>query len=209
VKLTVTGSLPEASATMNMTYTVFGSGDVIVDGSYTPGTKKMAMMPRFGTELVVASGLEMMQWYGRGPVETYVDRSFERIGEFKSTVTEEWVDYSQPQENGNKTDVRWAALTDGKGTGLMVIGAEPLSVSARHYTTEDIDRAGYTWHMSKRNETYLQVDAKQMGTGGIDSWSLNAYPVQQYRVEPDRPMSIKYRLTPLEGDPGAKARERF
>ena len=73
------------------------------------------MMPRFGTELVVSAGLENLAWYGRGPKETYIDRQFERVGVYRSTVDDEWVDYSQPQENGNKTDVRWVALTNAQG----------------------------------------------------------------------------------------------
>ena len=75
------------------------------------------MMPRFGTELVVAPGLENITWYGRGPKETMTDRKFERIGVYSSTVDKEWVDYMRPQENGNKTDVRWVKLTNAAGRG--------------------------------------------------------------------------------------------
>ena len=39
-----------------------------------------------------------------------VDRQFERVGVYESTVDQEWVEYMRPQENGNKTDVRWIAL---------------------------------------------------------------------------------------------------
>ena len=80
------------------------------------------MMPRVGMELVVSPGLEKMAWYGRGPAATYVDRQFERVGVYSSTVTDEWVDYSRPQENGNKTDVRWVALTNDAGVGLLAEG---------------------------------------------------------------------------------------
>ena len=81
------------------------------------------MMPRFGTELVVAPGLENLAWYGRGPKETMIDRDFERIGVYRSTVDKEWVEYMRPQENGNKTDVRWVKLTNAAGIGIMATGA--------------------------------------------------------------------------------------
>ena len=101
-----------------MTYTVHGDGTVLVECSYKPGTEKLAMMPRFGTELVVAPGFENLAWYGRGPKETLIDRAFERIGVYRSTVDKEWVEYMRPQENGNKTDVRWVKLTNAAGVGI-------------------------------------------------------------------------------------------
>ena len=76
-------------------------------------------MPRFGLELVASPGLERLSWYGRGPAETYSDRAFERVGVYTSTVGREWVEYARPQENGNKTDVRWVELTNEQGIGLQ------------------------------------------------------------------------------------------
>ena len=105
-----------AGATYTMTYTVHGNGDVIVETQLHAGRGEgLPMMPRFGTELVVAPGFENITWYGRGPMETYIDRQFERIGVYRSTVDKEWVEYTRPQENGNKTDVRWVALTNADG----------------------------------------------------------------------------------------------
>jgi beta-galactosidase len=193
------GSLPQSGATLKQSYTVYSSGDIIVETSYTPGYPKLAMMPRFGTELLVNKTLANIEWYGRGPAETYQDRQFERIGLYKSTVAKEWVDYSQPQENGNKTGVRWVALTDAKGTGLLAIGQLPLSIAAREYSNDEIDRADYTWKMKPSPSIHLHLDHKQMGVGGIDSWSLNALPLPQYRIPSDEPHSFRYRLSPISG----------
>jgi len=196
----INADLPEVSATYSMKYTVYGTGDIIVDGTYSPGTgPKMAMMPRFGTELVAAPGLENISWYGRGPVETYIDRQFEPVGLYRSTVTKEWVEYMRPQENGNKTEVRWVALTNAQGVGLLAVGSPLLSVGAKHFPKEDMERAAYAFQMEARPEVYLNLDAKQMGVGGIDSWSLNAYPMPAYRIAPDEQHSIRYRLSPIDG----------
>ena len=140
-----------------------------------PG-RDMSMMPRFGTELVVAPGFENFTWYGRGPKETMIDRAFERIGVYKSTVDAEWVEYMRPQENGNKVDVRWMRLTNAAGVGIEASGAAPLNVTARHYTKTDMERAGYTFQMKRHPEIYLNLDDSQMGAGGIDSWSLERLP---------------------------------
>jgi beta-galactosidase len=167
------------------------------------------MMPRFGTELVAAPGLENIAWYGRGPVETHVDRQFERIGVYQSTVDREWVEYSRPQENGNKTDVRWVALTNAQGFGLLAVGSPALSVAARHYPKTEIERAAYSFQMQRHPEVFLNLDWKQMGAGGIDSWGPNAYPMTPYRIPSDQPYSFRYRLTPIAGEFAAKAREAF
>jgi beta-galactosidase len=209
VRVTVGAELPTIGSATKMTYTIHASGDVIVETAYTPGSTPAPMMPRFGTELVVAAGLDRVAWYGRGPQETYIDRQFERVGVFRSTVGEQWVDYSQPQENGNKTDVRWVALTDANGVGLLAVGDPTLSVSARHYAKDDIDRARYTWEMPKRAQVFLNLDWKQMGVGGVDSWSPNAWPLPAYRLDASKPMSFRYRLTPIDGNYEVKAREKF
>jgi beta-galactosidase len=166
-------------------------------------------MPRFGSELAVAPGLENITWYGRGPVETHTDRQFERIGVYRSTVDKEWVEYMRPQENGNKTDVRWVALTNAQGLGLLAVGAPTLSVAARHFTKDDMERAGYTFQMQRHPEIFLNLDWKQMGVGGIDSWSPNALPMEPYRIPSGQTYSYRYRLTPVQGDFTAKTRETF
>jgi beta-galactosidase len=208
-RLTVNADLAGVGASYTMTYMVYGTGDVIVECAYRPGGRKLPMLPRFGTELIAAPGLENIAWYGRGPVETHIDRQFERIGVYRSTIDKEWVDYSRPQENGNKTDVRWVALTNAQGIGLLAVGAPTLSAGARHYTKEDMERAGYTFQMQRHPQVFLNLDWKQMGAGGIDSWSSNAYPMEAYRIPSDRAYSYKYRLAPVEGDFSARTREKF
>jgi beta-galactosidase len=209
VKIWVKAGLPEVGASATMNYTIFGSGDVIVETSYEPGREERAMMPRFGNELVVAPELGNITWYGRGPVETYIDRQFERVGVYRSTVDKEWVEYMRPQENGNKTEVRWVALTNAQGVGLLAVGAPMLSVAARHFTKDDMERAGYTFQMQPHPEIFLNLDWKQMGVGGIDSWSPNALPMQPYRIPSGQAYSYRYRLTPVQGDFTAKTREAF
>lgn len=208
-RITVAADLPALGARYTVSYIVYGTGDVIVECAYQPGEAKLPMMPRFGAELVAAPGLENITWYGRGPAETHIDRQFERIGLYKSTVDKQWVDYSRPQENGNKTDVRWVALTNAQGVGLLAVGAPALSVGASHFSKEDIERAAYTFQMQRHPEIFLNLDWKQMGAGGIDSWSPNAYPMAPYRIAGDQPYSYRYRLTPVEGVFTAKTREAF
>jgi beta-galactosidase len=200
-EIDVRATLPAVGATYSMVYTIHGNGEVVIRPSYQPGDRTLAMMPRFGTELVAAAGLDRLTWYGRGPAETYSDRQFEPIGVYSSTVAGEWVDYSRPQENGNKTDVRWVALTNAAGVGVMAVGEPVLSVGVTHASKEDMERAEYSFQLPRRAEVFLNLDLAQMGVGGIDSWSRNAYPRDQYRLPANRPYSYTYRLRPVSAAP--------
>ncbi len=206
--VTVDADLPLVGAAYTMTYEVHGDGAIVVEGSYRPGAAKVGMIPRVGMELVASPGLEKIAWYGRGPAATYVDRQFERVGVYSSTVADQWVDYSRPQENGNKTDVRWVALTNDSGVGILAEGMPLLSVSARHVTKSDIESASYSFELPRRPETYLNLDLMQMGVGGIDSWSPNAFPMGPYRIPSDKAYSYRYRLSPLAGGPPVTTADR-
>jgi beta-galactosidase len=197
-RIAVAADLPTVGAAYEMNYTIRGNGEITVECSYKPGSEKIPMMPRFGNELVVSPGIENIQWYGRGPRETMIDRAFEPVGVYRGTVDGQWVEYMRPQENGNKVDVRWVKLTNAAGTGIMAAGEPVLNVTARHYTKEDIERAGYTFQMKRHPETYLNLDWKEMGAGGIDSWSPNAYPMTPYRIPGTEAHSYRYTLSPLK-----------
>jgi beta-galactosidase len=208
-KATVTVDMQYPNATQTVQFTVYGSGDIMVDSTFKGTGRNLPMIPRMGTELVVAPGLENITWYGRGPMPTYVDRAFERIGVYHSKVDQEWVEYSRPQENGNKVDVRWVAITDENGVGLLAIGAPVMSVGAKHYTEQDIEDSDYSFKLSRRPEVYLNLDGMQMGVGGIDSWSPQALPMQPYRIPGSQTHSFRYRLTPVAGNVLEKAKARF
>ena len=198
--ITVQALLPRVGATYTMTYDIRGTGEIVVGADYRPGpdpVAPVAMMPRFGLELVASPGLEQMTWYGRGPTETYSDRAFERAGIYRSTVSREWVEYARPQENGNKTDVRWIELTNQQGIGLRAEGLPLLSVGARHVTTNDIEQAPYSIDLPRRPEIYLNLDLAQMGVGGIDSWTRLAYPMDAYRISGGEPHAYRVRLLPV------------
>ncbi len=196
-ELTFDGRLAQTGGEYSITYTVYGDGEILVQVSYQPGDRKAPMMPRFGTELVLAPGLENLQWYGRGPAGTYIDRNFERVDVYSSTVDREWVEYSRPQENGNKTGVRWIAFTNAGGTGIRATGLAPLSAGASHYPKHAMEEADYSFKMARRPEVYLNLDLRQMGVGGIDSWSANAFPMPQYRIAPDQAYKYGYKIAPV------------
>ncbi len=186
-------------------YTIYGSGDVVIDTSLDPNLRA-GVLPRFGLQLRLAPGLDAMTWFGRGPHESYVDRKASaQVGRYAGSVDEQYVPYVVPQENGNKTDLRWAALTDSDGVGLLAVGLPLMEVSAHHYTTENLTAAEHTHELEWQPQVMLNLDYGQTGLGGA-SCGPGTRPEYLLRLTP---MDLSVRLRPLgAGDaPEALARQ--
>jgi beta-galactosidase len=209
VRVDVEAAIPVISSAYSASYTVYPSGDIDVELSFAPGIGTLPMLPRFGMQMAMPAGFERVAWFGPGPEETYADRNEARVGRHAGTVDGQWTEYSKPQENGNKVDVRWLAITNKAGVGLLAVGMPRLSAAVRHYTHEDIWVAKHTYELTRRPETYLNLDHGQMGVGGDDSWG--ALPHEPYQL-PARAYGYRFRLRPfstvLDGTPDALAKKR-
>jgi hypothetical protein len=174
-------------------YAIYGSGDIVINTRFIP-LNPLPNLPRLGLQMVLPGILDCFTWYGRGPQESYIDRKESaRIGVYIGSVDDQFVNYIMPQENGNKSDVRWATLTDLPGLGFMVIGMPLLNVSAHHYTASDLTEAQHTYELMRRNEVTLNMDILQSGLG---SNSCGPGPLPQYLIEP-KEMSFSLRLKPF------------
>ena len=182
-------------------YSFDRAGRVVVGNDVRPFGKMPPALPRLGLSMVLDSRLEGMRWYGRGPMENYIDRcSGSFLGQWTSTVTGQYVPYARVQDNGYKSDVRWAAFTDSSGDGVVARGSLPLFVQALHYTCEDMEfarhRAGQEriWNVKPpRDEVCLNLDIRQLGLGG---GSCGPRPERQYIFD-IRPEKWSITLSPL------------
>ncbi|MFO7683327.1 MAG: glycoside hydrolase family 2 TIM barrel-domain containing protein [Chloroflexota bacterium] len=176
------------------TYTVYGSGDVVVDSRFTPGRD----MVRFGMMLDVAGQFRRVTWLGKGPHETMWDRQDgAAVGLYALPVEEMIHDYARPQENGNRSEVRWATLTDETGRGLLVAdaGGTLLNLSARPYTQADLANAERIHQLPRRENVTLHIDYRQKGVGGdVPSGSQ---PHEEYRLHKDHEYRYAFRLRPV------------
>jgi beta-galactosidase len=181
-------------------YIVYGSGDLVVEADISPSFM-FPSLPRVGLQARIPGEYNVFTWYGRGPHENYCDRKEGApVGVYSGTVGEQYVPYITPQENGNKTDVRWASLTNNKGTGLLVVGMPLTEVGAHHYTTEDLDDAKHTFELERREDITLNIDYRQSGVG-VGSCGPDTLP--QYLIKP-KPFHFAVRLRPLSSqDPSA------
>lgn len=215
VRVAFQGRLPvDEGSAYALTYTVLGNGDVQVEGHLTPGEEELPMLPRFGMRMELPGSFQHLRWFGHGPWETYQDREIAaRVGLFSGLVPEQFHPYVRPQETGNKTGLRWMALENDEGVGLLLMGDTLLSASALNYIQEDLDDGPWkaqrhSRELEARDLVALNVDYRQMGVGGINSWG--ALPLPEYRL-PYGEYRVRFTLRPFGPDgpgPAAVARTR-
>ncbi|MCG8526112.1 MAG: DUF4981 domain-containing protein [Opitutales bacterium] len=187
------GSILEGRANVSMLYVLKESGALEVSYSYATD-EVLPMLPRVGTQWVLASEMNTIEWYGRGPLATYADRKFEKMGVYQSSLLDDWVEYSQPQENGNKVDVRWFKITNDDGFGLQFMSETPLSCNALPWSHGEIESKAYSWQLGNPKSTYLNIDLAQMGVGGDNSWGATCLP--QYQLK-QKSYEFTYTVEPL------------
>jgi beta-galactosidase len=182
-------------------YTVYGSGDVVLDHHVRP-SPALPPLPRVGLQMLVSAEYDNFTWYGRGPHESYSDRKLgAKVGVYGGSVDDQYVPYITPQENGNKTDVRWATLTDNDGLGLLVVGHTAgddrplLNVSVHHYTAQDLTEATHTYQLQRREDITLNLDRAQSGLG---NGSCGPGVLPQYLLQSSS-YHYSLRLRPLSG----------
>ena len=158
------------------------------DGALTATLKieadpQLPSLLRVGMTFEVPAAFNQATYYGRGPMENYVDRRHAtEVDVYELSVTEFGEPYVRPQEHGNRTDVRWLSLHAADGPTLMITGAQPLSMSVWPYSAETLANATHTPDLTTGEVTTVNADLVQAGVGGNDSWSANAAPMKHYQI---------------------------
>jgi beta-galactosidase len=205
-------------------YTVYGSGDVVVDNHFRMAKEGLPEIVRMGMNLIMPRRFDQMAWLGRGPHESYPDRKTSAFVDlYEGSVADQYWAYLRPQENGNKTDVRWLAITDQTGNGLFFGGMPLLEVSAHHNLQEDFESMERTdgrvvngvrvenrhiTDVKPRDLTSVNVDFKQMGVGGDNSWGALTH--DQYRLT-EREYEYSFRMKAISAgeSPAELAKQEF
>ena len=179
--------MPDVKATLTITYTIAPDGTMGVEQTMdaTEG-EKVSDMFRFGMLMQLPFQMDNSTFYGRGPIENYIDRkASQNVGIYSQTAEEQFFPYIRPQETGTKSDIRWWQQTDKAGKGFRITSGNLFSASALHYSIDDLDegeekeqRHSYEVPLSKYTE--LCIDKEQFGVGGENSWG--AWPLPQHRL---------------------------
>ncbi len=186
------------------TYTIYANGDVVVDMSgVIDGSGAPETFPRIGLRMALPNDCELAEWYGRGPGEAYSDsKQAAKFGIYRKTVRELFAEYIVPQENGNRTDIRWLAMTNKQGAGLLATGSPQspqFDFTARRHTSEDLEKARHTVELNEHDRVYLHLDLAQNGLG---SASCGPGVLPQYVLKAEN-FHFQVRLTPLTSGTGS------
>ena len=217
VIITAPATFSGKSATFTTTYTIYPNGEVKVAQRYVFGTLSNDAARRvaeIGSMMVLPSDFENITWYGRGPGESYIDRKWGNdVGIWNSTVTDNYIQYNEAQETGNKVDIRWYALTDNAGFGMLVKAGKftgnvyssgnpsnVLEVNALHYSPNELSTTA-NYHpyelVGDDGKIFLRVNLGSVGVGGDNSWG--AQPLSQYQVNASgKTYNYNYTIVPVE-----------
>ncbi len=170
------------SLSLKIQYLVSAVGEIQVNYELRIGEEVPEPL-RVGMTMGINKDLRQMSFYGKGPFENYSDRNqAAEIGVYSGTVQDFLHDYVQPQEYGNRTEVRWLKLESGKVPGIMFEGVQPLSTSVWPWNSEKLDIARHTNELVPDDYLTVNIDGIQAGIGGTDSWSIHARPIDKYRL---------------------------
>jgi len=124
-------------------------------------------LPRLGVKMELPGDLKNILYCGLGPDENYSDRCSAAVpGCYETTPEKMYVPYIMPQENGNRTKVRFAAFRDGvSGRGLLIVPENVMNFSALPYSVENMWQARHTCDLNSDGTIYLNCDLRQRGLG--------------------------------------------
>ncbi|WP_297090600.1 glycoside hydrolase family 2 TIM barrel-domain containing protein [uncultured Draconibacterium sp.] len=181
---------------LNITYTFSPEGEVLVDFDLKI-PEEMPEPIRVGMSMGVSTELQQMAFYGKGPFENYSDRNrAAEVNIYAGKVDEFYYNYVKPQESSNHTCVRWLALGNSAKNGMMITGERPLQTSVWPYTAENIREAQHPTELTKADRLTVNISYKMAGVGGNDSWSINARPINKYRLL-EKEYSFAFKLIPF------------
>lgn len=175
---------------------------------FTLDIKDQSAPMRISFTTTLVDGFEDVEWFGRGPHESYVDRhASARVSLHRGSILEQTVKYVRPQENGNKFQTRWVALKRKQSDAcnmLFIAAKDPpsLEMQCHRYDLSDFDggeekatqRFLHAGELVERPTTALCIDVFEMGVGGIDSWGNK--PLAEHMIGAQQEATWAFQLLP-------------
>lgn len=171
-----------------------GSQHVVL--TYEPPHADMPLMPKFGVLTHMKPEYDNVEWYGRGPFENYPDRKTGALlGIYNSSVAGLQPNYVVPQDNGNRSDVRWVKFVNPYGHGYLIKSEQPFNFRAWNYDADDLDKARHPDELPKRPYITVNIDLMIHGVGGNDAWG--ARTMDKYTIDGNRPYRFEFDIVPF------------
>ncbi|MBQ7320125.1 MAG: DUF4981 domain-containing protein [Clostridia bacterium] len=179
---------------MTVTYKIYAEDGVVLDFDVTK-RENLPELPRFGVEFLLPEGTERLEYFGRGPVESYVDKCrASRLGHFATTVSEHFEHYVRPQENMAHSDTRWMFVSQlyGHGLGALSVGHDAFSFNCAHFSPAQLTATAHDYELVPMKETVVNIDYRQ---DGIGSNSCGPKLFEKYRLDQTK-FRFTFRLLP-------------
>jgi beta-galactosidase len=170
-KITAEYTLPtEKESSSKIVYTVTGDGKIALDAKVSPALMDNEI-PCVGMMFTLGKEFDTMNFYGNGPHETYIDRNTSaKLGIYSIKVADQMTHYLVPQENANKTGVRWAEFVNSDGFGIRFDAEDTMEVSPSFYTPVETEEYDHDYKLPTPEKVVAKVNCRMMGIGGDDSW---------------------------------------
>ena len=150
-------------------------------------------IPRLGIVMELPRDYEQLTWYGRGPWDNYPDRKVScPIGLWQSTVSEQYVHYTRPQDSGNHEDCTYIELKTKKGKVIHIEALDaPFSFSALPYSAQYIASKTHDYQLQDEGKTFLSIDCAVMGLGNS---SCGPGVLKKYSIDKSKHYQLKIRI---------------
>ncbi|MBR4439609.1 MAG: glycoside hydrolase family 2 [Clostridia bacterium] len=190
-RVSVGGCVVEPPFAVELEYRFRGDGSVAFRADVTV-SEHAPSLPRFGLALPLKTGFREYAWFGRGPGESYPDKTLAtRIGRFEAALPER-CDYSvKPQDCGERTDVRELTVR-GEGVSLRVEADAEFAFSLLPYDVGELEAAKHDWELPAPKRSVLTLDG---ALGGIGTNSCGPRLLDKYRFTEKR-FSFGFTITP-------------
>ncbi|MEU1913112.1 glycoside hydrolase family 2 TIM barrel-domain containing protein [Streptomyces massasporeus] len=140
-------------------------GGLIVDES-AELPEALHDVARVGTVFETVPGLNLLEWFGQGPWESYPDRAAGApVGHHRLPVDELFTPYLRPQESGGRHGVRRFTLSAPDATGLAVRLDRARQVSVTRHRAADLAAVAHHDELVPRAGCVVHIDAAHRGLG--------------------------------------------
>ncbi len=151
---------------IKITYVFYAEGGVSItmDAKHRPD---LYTLPRFGMQFNMPEGTERLRYFGRGPVESYIDKRWASYeGLFETTVSDHFEHYVRPQENMAHTDTKWVQVASLSGHGFTVTRVDgDFSFNCSHYTPQMLTDTPHDFELKPLKDTVVNIDYRHAGIG--------------------------------------------
>ena len=179
----------------DVTYVFSNDGSCSVEVNAKKNPSK-PFLPKFGMRFIMPEGNERVEYFGYGPMESYVDKNLaSRLSYFKTTATDNFEPYVRPQENSSHFGTRRAFVGNLFGHGIKfenLYDGDSFSFCASHFRAETLEKTPHDYELVPEKSTVVCID---MRMSGIGSNSCGPQLAEKYRVN-DEKFFCSFKFTP-------------